>query len=110
MGSIVAVLIVYGVQTGYANPNRQGMLFVLFGAFMLFGAVYSWAYLPDVQRVGVIGGGEPPQGARKRSTKNLEDLGEGRAKARREGEVITIKDKWAEMRRRRARRQSASDA
>ena len=110
IGSIVAVLIVYGVQTGYANPNRQGMLFVLFGAFMLIGAVYSWAYIPDVQRVGVLdassGDGPAP---RKRTTKTLEELGEGRAKARLEGEIITIKDKWAEIKRRRARRRSTSD-
>jgi len=104
----VAVLIVYGVHTGYANPNRQGMLFVLFGAFMLLGAVYSWAYIPDIQRVGVVGG-DGEAAARKRTTKNLEDLGEGRAKARREGEIITVKDKWAEIKRRRARRRSASD-
>ena len=108
MGSIVAVLIVYGVQTGYANPNRQGMLFVLFGAFMLLGAVFSWAYIPDIHRVGAVAGGDLPA-VRKRATKNLEDLGEGRAKARREGEVITVRDKWAEMKRRRTRRRSASD-
>jgi len=92
-------MIVYGVQTGYHSPTRQGLLFILFGSFMALGAVYSWAYLPDVHRI--VDG--------KRETKNLEDLGEGRVKAKREGEVITIRDKWLEMKRRRGRRRSGSN-
>jgi len=99
MGSIIAVLVVYGVQVGYNSPTRQGLLFILFAAFMAGGAIYSWAYLPDVHRV-VMG---------KRETRNLEDLGEGRAKARREGEVITIREKWSELKRRRDRRSLGSD-
>lgn len=93
------MLIVFGVQTGYSSATKQGLLFILFGSFMALGAVFSWAYLPDIQRV--VNG--------KKETKNLEDLGEGRAKARAEGEVITIRDKWQEMKRRRARRRSGSD-
>lgn len=151
MGSIVAVLIVYGVDVGYDSTTRQGLLFLLFGSFMAFGAVYSWAYLPDVQRVvgnrrpgGVGGPGRPgpigiggidlglPRdigadrngrsihgygrrygGARNGTaleTKNLEDLGEGRAKARHEGEVITIRDKWNEFKRRRGSRRLESSS
>ncbi|CAK7203955.1 hypothetical protein SEUCBS139899_006705 [Sporothrix eucalyptigena] len=151
-GSIVAVLIVYGVDVGYSSTTRQGLLFLLFGSFMAFGAVFSWAYLPDVQRVignrrrpGGVGGGPGRLGpigiggidlggmpgdigadrngrsvhsydrryGGSRSgtaleTKNLEDLGEGRAKARHEGEVITIRDKWNELKRRRGRRRLGS--
>lgn len=151
MGSIVAVLIVYGVDVGYNSTTRQGLLFLLFGTFMACGAVYSWAYLPDVQRIvgnrrpggvggpgriGPIGIGgidlDPPRdigadrsgrrvhgygrrygGARDGTaleTKNLEDLGEGRAKARHEGEVITIRDKWNELKRRRGRRRLGSSS
>ena len=160
LGSIVAVLIVYGVGVGYDSKTRQGLLFLLFGTFMAFGAIYSWAYLPDVQRVignrqraGSGVGGEPGRlgpigvggvdrggggggggvlpdnidggrngrrvhgydrrygGSRHGTvleTKNLEDLGEGRAKARHEGEVITIRDKWRELKRRRGQRRTES--
>jgi MFS transporter, PHS family, inorganic phosphate transporter len=97
------VLIVYGVQTGYKSPDRQGMLFILFGGFMALGAVYSWAYIPDVARRDADTG--------KRAAKTLEDLGEGRAKAKREGEVITVRDKWDEVKRkgwRRSRRRGGS--
>ncbi|KAL1897066.1 hypothetical protein Sste5346_004271 [Sporothrix stenoceras] len=151
LGSIVAVLIVYGVSVGYESTTRQGLLFLLFGTFMAFGAVFSWAYLPDVQRIvgnrrpgGVGGPGRPgpigiggidlglPRdvgadrngrsvhgygrrygGARNGTaleTKNLEDLGEGRAKARHEGEVITIRDKWTEFKRRRGSRRLGSSS
>jgi MFS transporter, PHS family, inorganic phosphate transporter len=42
--------------------------------------------------------------------KNLEDLGEGREKARQYGEVITIKEKWVEFHRRRRTRFSSPEA
>lgn len=65
---------------------------------MALGAIYSWAYLPDVQRVMVS---DSSGRGRYLDTKNLEELGEGREKAKRGGEVITIKDKWTDIRRRR---------
>ncbi len=99
MGSIIAVLIVFLVQSVDSQLNRQGILFLLFGFFMAFGAIFSWAYLPDIYRV-IDGTTE---------IKNLEDLGEGRAKARREGEIITIRDKLNEIRRRRNRRRSGTE-
>lgn len=89
-------MVVYGINAGYTSSKRQGLIFLLFGSFMAFGAVYSWAYLPDVQRWTDDGSGR----RRKLENKNLEDLGEGRDRARAEGEVITIKDKWREIRRR----------
>ncbi|CAK7267601.1 hypothetical protein SEPCBS119000_002635 [Sporothrix epigloea] len=140
LGSIIAVLIVYGVDVGYVSTTRQGLLFLLFGTFMVGGAVYSWAYLPDVQRVieigrrtdgasgeilqlgpirsgGMAGGNDARRNGRSvhsydrqygesrrktvLETKNLEDLGEGRAKARHEGEVITLRDMWSNLKRRR---------
>lgn len=142
LGSLVAVLIVYGINSGYTSSTRQGLIFLLFSFFMALGAIYSWAYLPNVQRrvyeavpttaLGIGGrplpGGAPPSGGPgmppmqvsvggghgagdvgrrgkgKLVAKNLEELGEGRAKARREGEVITIKDKWAEIKRKRTMR------
>jgi len=105
VGSMVAVGVVYGINAGYVSTTRQGLIFLLFASFMVFGAIYSWAYLPDVQRCV-----EVPGGGRRLETKNLEDLGEGRAKARLEGEVITIRDKWTELKARRRRRNSAATA
>ncbi|KAK3336529.1 phosphate transporter [Cercophora scortea] len=95
IGSIVAVLVVYGINSGYHSSKKQGLVFLLFASFMAFGAIFSWAYLPDVQRSVDDGPGR----RRRLETKNLEELGEGREKARQEGELITIRDKWAEMRR-----------
>jgi PHS family inorganic phosphate transporter-like MFS transporter len=89
----VAVLVVYGINSGYKSRTRQGLIFLLFATFMLLGALFSWAYLPDVQRK--VGG--------HLETRNLEDLGEGREKARQEGQVITIEDKWRDLRVRRLR-------
>ncbi len=72
LGSIVAVLIVYGINAGYKSITRQGLIFLLFATFMALGAVCSWAYLPDIQRVVVDG-----QGKKRLETKSLEELGGG---------------------------------
>lgn len=96
LGSIFAVLVIYGINSGYNSATRQGLIFILFGAVLAFGAVYSWAYLPNIQRRVHFDGGKAFL-----ETKNLEELGEGRVKARLEGEVITFKDKVHEIRRRR---------
>jgi MFS transporter, PHS family, inorganic phosphate transporter len=101
IGSIVAVLVVYGINSAYKSETRQGVIFLLFGSFAAFGAIFSWAYLPDVQRR------IEEDGKRYLETKDLEELGEGRARARQGGEIITLTEKWAEIKRRRqqARRQ-----
>ena len=102
VGSLVAVLVVYGINTASRrsrehNPsivrNRQGLIFILFGAILLFGALYAWAYIPDPQR--------RVPGTRRFETKTLEELGEGRERARLEGEILTVRDKVREVRRRR---------
>ncbi|KAK8137771.1 phosphate transporter [Apiospora sp. TS-2023a] len=96
LGSVVAILIVYGINQGYRDPNRQGLIFILFGSVLALGAIYSWAYLPDVQRLV-----HDYDGNKVRETKTLEELGGGREQARLEGEVITVKEKLHELRRRR---------
>jgi PHS family inorganic phosphate transporter-like MFS transporter len=96
LGSIVALLVVYGINASYKERNRQGLIFLLFGSFVALGAVYSWAYLPDVQRWV-----DDEDGGKFLETKNLEDLGEGREKAKLAGEIITARAKWAELVRRR---------
>lgn len=93
----MAVLVVYGIDVGYISRTRQGLVFLLFGSFMALGAIYSWAYLPNIQRVVRDGDGRPCG----LEPKNLEDLGEGHEKARLEGEVLTIRDKWGDFKRRR---------
>ncbi|KAK3362868.1 major facilitator superfamily domain-containing protein [Lasiosphaeria hispida] len=100
LGSILAVLVVYGINAGYSSTTRQGLIFLLFATFMALGALFSWAYLPDVQRVVI----DETTGRRRLETRNLEELGEGRERARQEGQVITIREKWAEMERKGRRR------
>ncbi|GAB1311228.1 Repressible high-affinity phosphate permease [Madurella fahalii] len=92
LGSIVAVLVVYGINSGYSSSTRQGLIFLLFASFMALGALYSWAYLPDVQRAVYDGG------KKRLETKTLEELGEGYMRARQEGQLITVRDKWADVR------------
>jgi len=98
--------VVYGINRGYHSPTRQGLIFLLFSLFMALGAIYSWAYLPDVQRAVV----DPDTGKRHLVTKNLEDLGEGRERARQEGELVGVREKWAEIRRRGTPRLSERDS
>lgn len=129
VGSLVAVLAVYGINNaryhdgdgggsdeGPGRPEsrhhgRQGLVFVIFGCVLLFGAVCSWAYLPDPQRFrprpggggggGGSSGGSSGGGGRWES-KTLEELGGGRERARLlEGEVLTVREKVREVRRRR---------
>jgi PHS family inorganic phosphate transporter-like MFS transporter len=100
------VLIVYGINSGYSSTTRQGLIFLLFATFMALGALYSWAYLPDVQRV-VYGGtgtgagagaGAGDGGGKKRfENRNLEELGEGFMRARQEGLVIGVGEKWEDL-------------
>lgn len=135
---MVAIVVVYGINAGYHSTDRQGLIFLLFSLFMALGAVYAWAYLPNLQRrkldflaassspfapsplglsgaAGAAGAGaatsslslsfSPPveeeMGKLKLETKSLEDLGEGRERARLNGEVVTIKEKIHALRRRR---------
>lgn len=110
VGSMIAILVVYGINSGYRSTTRQGLSFLLFSVFMLLGAIYSWAYLPNLQRWVVGGGGGNTnagggggRGKARLETKNLEDLGEGRERARRDGEVIDVREKVLQMRHRRRR-------
>lgn len=103
LGSMIAVLAVYGINEAYESETRQGLIFLIFSVFMAFGAFYSWAYLPDIQRRVVVDDPRGPgMGAIIRlETKSLEDLGEGRERARADGELITIREKVAAIKRRR---------
>ncbi|KAK3995433.1 putative inorganic phosphate transporter [Cladorrhinum sp. PSN332] len=96
LGSILAILIVYGINSGYHhNSKRQGLIFLLFASFMALGALFSWAYLPNVQRRVAAGGKKVVY-----ETKNLEELGEGYTKAVAEGQVFGVGGKWPDLRRR----------
>ncbi|TWU75414.1 hypothetical protein ED733_003264 [Metarhizium rileyi] len=95
LGSIVAILVVYGINSTYKSETRQGLIFLLFGSVAAFGAIFSWLYLPDSQRV------IQDEGKRFLETKDLEELGEGRERARQNGEQVKIQEKWAKLKRRR---------
>ncbi|KAH7369103.1 major facilitator superfamily domain-containing protein [Plectosphaerella cucumerina] len=98
VGSLVAVLVVYGINSAYDDPHRQGLIFILFGSSVALGAIYSWAYLPDPQRWYFN-----EDGKRRLEQKTLEDLGGGREKAKQQGEVIGIRNKWRDIKQRRRR-------
>lgn len=100
LGSMIAVLVVFGINEAYQSETRQGLIFLIFSIFMAFGAVYSWAYLPNIQR-RVANPYEAGRGTAKLEAKNLEDLGEGRERAKMDGEVVTIQEKVEMVRRRR---------
>ncbi|KAJ2905097.1 phosphate transporter [Zalerion maritima] len=104
LGSILAVLIVFGINEGYNSDTKQGLIFILFGSFMFLGMIFSWAYLPDVQRWRVL----RRTGKKILENRSLEDLGEGRGKARIEGEVITISEKLTDLKQRRTTRRLGS--
>ncbi|RGP76614.1 hypothetical protein FSPOR_45 [Fusarium sporotrichioides] len=94
LGSLVAVLVVYGINQSYQAENRQGLIFLLFGSVAAVGAIFSWAYLPDSQRRVEY------EGKSYLEAKTLEELGEGRIKARLGGELVTIEEKWDAIKRR----------
>ncbi|KAF4338862.1 high-affinity phosphate permease phosphate-repressible [Fusarium beomiforme] len=94
LGSLVAVLVVYGINQSYQAENRQGLIFLLFGSVAAVGAIFSWAYLPDSQRRVEYDGKSYLE------SKTLEELGEGRVKARLGGELVTIEEKWDAIKRR----------
>lgn len=114
LGSIVAVLVVYGINAGYASATRQGLVFLLFATFMALGAVYAWAYLPDIQRPAAVSATyNEPRGRGRGSgleTRNLEELGEGFVRARQEGQVIGLADKWRDLRGRVRKRRNRARA
>ncbi|KAK4178857.1 putative inorganic phosphate transporter [Triangularia setosa] len=96
LGSIVAVLIVYGINAGYKSTTKQGLVFLLFATFMALGALYSWAYLPDIQRI--VHDSTPDGELKKRlETRSLEELGGGYLGAVVEGQVFGMRNKWAVM-------------
>lgn len=94
LGSLVAVLVVFGINKSYQAENRQGLIFLLFGSVAAVGAIFSWAYLPDSQRRVEYDGKSYLE------SKTLEELGEGRAKARLGGELVTIEERWDAIKRR----------
>lgn len=96
-------MIVYAINSSYESETRQGLIFLLFGSVAAVGAIFSWAYLPNSQRWVEY------DGRKYLEAKTLEELGEGRAKARLGGEVVTIKEKWDELRRRRKRDSQGGD-
>lgn len=106
LGSIVAVLVVFGINKAYKSDTRQGLIFLLFGSVAFVGAFFSWAYLPDSQRWVV----EPGETRAKRflETKDLEELGGGREHARQAGEVITLQERYDRLRRRLGRKDTSS--
>ncbi|KDN68688.1 putative phosphate transporter [Colletotrichum sublineola] len=97
LGSIVALFVVYWINSSYKAENRQGLNFHALRLFRRRRRHFSWAYLPNSQRWAV-----DEDGRRVLQQKTLEELGQGRERARQLGEVITFREKWHDLKRRRA--------
>ncbi|PHH59760.1 hypothetical protein CDD81_2598 [Ophiocordyceps australis] len=100
LGSIVALLVVYAINQAYDSSTRQGLIFLLFGFVAVFGALFAWAYLPDLER-------RSPGPPRSLETKTLEEMGEGWQKAQQMGEAFTFRDKCESVRLRWSSRHSS---
>ena len=99
------MLVVYGINSGYGSTTKQGLIFLLFATFMALGAIYSWAYLPDVQRTVFYDGGDNGSsssgvGKKRLETRTLEELGEGYVRACQEGQAIGVREKWGLLKQR----------
>jgi PHS family inorganic phosphate transporter-like MFS transporter len=85
LGSVVAVFMVYGINAGYESVVKQALIFLLFAFIGAIGVIFSWAYLPDVQRRNSDG---------KLINRSLEELGQGLKMAEIEGQVFTVRENW----------------
>ncbi|KAH7124967.1 hypothetical protein B0J13DRAFT_150476 [Dactylonectria estremocensis] len=79
---------VYSINNEYEAITKQGLVFLLFAGIGATGAIFSWAYLPDIQR-------RRPDGLL--ANRTLEELGEGLVRAEAEGQVFTVREKWEWM-------------
>ncbi|RGP65226.1 hypothetical protein FLONG3_9313 [Fusarium longipes] len=94
---VITGCVYYGVHQKQGAPAT--VVFVAICHFMFnfvaaVGAIFSWAYLPDSQRRVEY------EGKTYLESKTLEELGEGRVKARLGGELVTIEEKWDAIKRR----------
>ena len=88
IGSIIAVLMIYGIKNQYDAVNKQGLIFLLFAGIGAVGAFFSWAYLPDIGRRSAEG---------KLVNRTLEELGEGARRAVMEGQTFGAREKWSDF-------------
>jgi MFS transporter, PHS family, inorganic phosphate transporter len=75
LGSIVVLLILQYVHASDPSTTTQGYIFIIFGVVMAIGAVFSWAWIPNIQE-----GRQDPQSL-VLTNKILEDLGGGYERA-----------------------------
>lgn len=77
-----------GVKASAPASNRLGYVLIIFGIVMGCGALFAWAWIPEVQnRRDEDGGFNLP-------SKTLEDLGKGLRQAETEGQVIGFRRKF----------------
>jgi hypothetical protein len=63
----------------------MGYILIIFSSAMFLGAVVAWVWLPEVQEAKRL------PGSRVLPSKSLEDLAEGRVKARAEGQIAGLR-------------------
>ena len=75
LGSIVILFILYFTHAGDPGTKVQGYIFIIFGVVMAIGAVFSWAWVPDIQN------GRADARSLVLRNKRLEELGGGYQRA-----------------------------
>ncbi|KAF2105049.1 MFS general substrate transporter [Rhizodiscina lignyota] len=88
LGSIVIQLVLFGAQHWIIGENKRGLGYLLFvfAAIMASGALFAWAWLPEIQSET-----KDENDRRVLKPRKLEELAEGLSSARRRGEVIRMR-------------------
>jgi len=71
LGSVIVLIILHVINSSDPNSKQLGWIFIIFGCVMAIGAIFAWAWIPDVQmRRDESGGLGLP-------SRTLEELGQG---------------------------------
>jgi PHS family inorganic phosphate transporter-like MFS transporter len=109
LGSIVVALILSRIGVGSdPNTNALGYVFIIFGVVMALGAVFAWAWIPEVQDGRIEEGNRLLPFLKPVHSKTLEELGEGLARAGETGQKIGFRNKFGGLTRRRKRSRAES--
>lgn len=79
-----------GILVKDPNSSGLGWVLVIFSVVMASGALFAWAWIPDVQN-------GRQDGSLVLESKTLEELAEGRRKAEEEGQVIGMRKKIRQL-------------
>jgi PHS family inorganic phosphate transporter-like MFS transporter len=94
LGSLIVLIILYKVRSSNPNSNQLVYVFIIFGFVMAIGAVFAYAWTPDVQMRCDIAERSALQ------NRTLEDLGEGLGKESLQadqGGTLGFRNRWRSL-------------